>query len=117
MLCRLTNFLDRHIISIPHKAEAVTRDYAEAAEKRAQEDHLHMVAVHQLLLDRMAAQDQELAILHEAMQVLLGNHPRFQLPDAPVTNQIALWDLHPRGETRAQDGDHCTVLKKRLACA
>ncbi len=105
-------------------AEARQKQIAELQERRAQEDHTHVTEMHNLVLQSLQNQREEIAELKQIVAAFTGQAYTPQeatpLPD--------LHDLHPRGDERFQAEDlerrwqeqlhHNTLvstLRKRLA--
>jgi hypothetical protein len=86
-------------------SEARQKQIAELQEKRAQEDHLHVTQMHELVLQALENQDREIEDLKQLMAALSGK------PYEPAALQPLpdLRDLHPRGDDRFQEDD----LQKR----
>jgi len=83
-------------------AEIRDRQVATMQEQRAQEDHAHVVQMHQLLLE---GQQTNFAQIQELKQMLaeLKGIP-FQAATHPVPLGTDLGDLHPRGRKRLEKG-------------
>jgi hypothetical protein len=91
-------------------AEVRDRKVAAMQEQRAQEDHTHVVEMHQLVLDNMRDQHEEIQDLKQIlaqMQGLAVERAEFQ---EGRTRDLRL--LHPRGEARFA-GNHVTRELKR----
>jgi Tfp pilus assembly protein PilN len=81
-------------------AELRQKQIAEMQEKRAQEDHAHVVEMHQLVLDNIRYQHEEIEDLKEVLSALQGQtHKRKPLPD-----RVDLRSLHPGGPGRLEPG-------------
>ena len=82
-------------------SEVRQKQIAEMQEKRAQEDHTHVTAIHTLILETLAAQHQEIEELKQMLANMQGKsyHPK------PVPEAIDLRDLHPRGDARFEEAD------------
>jgi len=82
-------------------SEARQKQIAEMQEKRAQEDHLHVTEMHNLVLKTLRNQNTEMAELKRALAILAGKEittmEQAELPD--------LKSLHPRGGERFADAD------------
>lgn len=77
-------------------AEVRQRRIADMQEKRAQEDHSHVVEMHQLVLDNVRDQHEEIEDLKQILAELKGaKHERKPLPE-----RIDLRTLHPGGAER-----------------
>jgi uncharacterized membrane protein len=74
---------------------------AEMQEKRAQEDHTHVTAIHSLILETLANQHQEIEELKQMMAAAQGQ----TYQPKPVPEPVNLRDLHPRGDARFEEGD------------
>lgn len=90
-------------------AEVRTKQVAELQERRAQEDHTHVVEMHQLVLDNMAFQHEEIQDLKQLLAEMRG----ITLGKAalPHPGKIDLKDLPPRGKARFEKGH----VSERLA--
>ena len=82
-------------------AEVRQKQIAEMQEKRAQEDHTHVTAIHTLVLETLAAQHQEIEELKQMLAEMQGK----TYQPAPVPQAIDLQDLHPRGDARFEIED------------
>jgi len=91
-------------------AEVRQKQIAEMQEKRAQEDHAHVVEMHQLVLDNVRFQHEEIQDLKEIIVSLKGEtYQRKPLPE-----RVDLRDLHPGGTGRL-DPDYVARAMLRLA--
>jgi hypothetical protein len=70
-------------------------------EKRAQEDHAHVVEMHGLIQQSLADQQQQLESLREMLAAL---HGKEYIPQA-VAAPVDLRELHPRGPSRFEEQD------------
>ena len=84
-------------------AEVRGKQIAEMQERRAQEDHTHVVEMHQLVLDNMRFQHEEIQDLKQILAQMrgLGAEPA-PMPHAGAAD---LQSLHPRGKGRFEK-DH-----------
>jgi hypothetical protein len=82
-------------------SEVHQKQLYELQEKRAQEDHIHVVEMHSLMQGSLAGQQAEIEKLREMITTLQGRpyHPRQAQP------QIDLRELHPRGPDRFDASD------------
>ena len=82
-------------------SEARQKQIAEMQEKRAQEDHLHVTEMHNLIMQTLQNQNEEMAELKRVLAALAGKEAaageRAELPD--------LKSMHPRGEERFAEAD------------
>jgi hypothetical protein len=82
-------------------SEARQKQIAEMQEKRAQEDHLHVTEMHNLIMQTLQNQDEEMAELKHVLATLAGKEvvagEQAELPD--------LKSLHPRGGERFAEAD------------
>jgi hypothetical protein len=82
-------------------AEARQKQIAELQEKRAQEDHQHVTDMHNLIMQTLQNQNEEMAELKQMLALLAGKEivplEQAELPDAR--------SLHPRGEQRYSESD------------
>jgi len=82
---------------------------AEAHEKRAQEDHAHMVEIHNFLLRFIIFQHDQ---MEDLKQKLAAAEPMEYEPQ-PLPEDLRIDDLkllHARGADRFAEGDHLVVL-------
>ncbi len=80
-------------------SEIRSKKIAELQEKRAQEDHLHVTEMHELVLQALANQHEE---IEELKQLLADIHGReYVRTDWP--EQPDLRELHPRGTERFEE--------------
>jgi hypothetical protein len=82
-------------------SEVRQKQIAEMQEKRAQEDHTHVTAIHTLVLETLAAQHQE---NEELKQMLAATQGQTYEPQ-PAPAVVDLRDLHPRGDARFEEND------------
>ena len=82
-------------------SEARQKQIAELQEKRALEDHLHVTEMHNLIMQTLQNQNEEMAELKSVMATLAGKEitevERVELPDVK--------SLHPRGRQRFAEAD------------
>lgn len=80
-------------------------------EKRAQEDHIHVTEMHNLILQSLQNQHGEIEELKQLLSVLNGQvytpQPAYPLPD--------LRDLHPRGDQRYEIDEHQQRFENQLS--
>ena len=82
-------------------AEVRGQQTAAMQEKRAQEDHQHVVEMHQMVLENMAFQHEELQDLKRILAEMRGTTAtRSTLPHGAGTDLRA---LHPRGQARFEN--------------
>jgi len=82
-------------------SEVRQKQIADLQEKRAEEDHEHVTEMHQLVLEAIANQHEELHELKELMATMQGKTAEHEVI-APVPD---LQSLHPRGAERFADED------------
>jgi hypothetical protein len=88
-------------------SEVRQKRIADLQEQRAQEDHIHVTEMHNLVLQELVAHREELQDLRELLAQLHGiEYARVTGPETPD-----LRELHPRGAARFADSD----IEKRLA--
>jgi hypothetical protein len=82
-------------------SEARQKQIAELQEKRALEDHMHVTEMHNLVMQTLQNQNEEMAELKRVLAALAGKEvaevERAQLPDVK--------SLHPRGKARFAEAD------------
>ena len=83
-------------------AEVRQQHIAHLQEERAQEDHQHVTEMHDLVLQELANQREELQDLKELLSHLHGLEYERAAPTAPPD----LRELHPRGAERFAEDDH-----------
>jgi hypothetical protein len=88
-------------------SEANQKRIAELQEKRAQEDHQHVTAMHHFVLEMMHAQQEEL----EDLKVMLAEVQGKAYTRRTVEKAVDLRELHPRGAARYEEHD----ARERLA--
>jgi hypothetical protein len=91
-------------------SEARQKQIAEMQEKRAQEDHQHVTAMHDLVLQTLQNQSEEIAELKRVLGALSGK-------DLSPAEQVTLPDirsLHPRGSKRFADDDTSKRWRKNV---
>lgn len=82
-------------------AEANQKQIAQMQEQRAQEDHTHVTEMHQLILETLTNQQQEIDSLKQMIAVMM-DQPYVPKESRPTPNLHA---LHPRGEDRFSHED------------
>ena len=82
-------------------AEANQKQIAQMQEQRAQEDHTHVTEMHQLILETLTNQQQEIDSLKQMMAVMM-DQPYIPRDSKPTPDLHA---LHPRGEDRFSHKD------------
>jgi hypothetical protein len=82
-------------------AEASQKQIAEMQERRAQEDHTHVTAMHTLMLEALRDQHTE---IEELKQMLAAMQDKPYTPK-PLPAIADLRDLHPRGDDRFAEDD------------
>jgi hypothetical protein len=90
-------------------AELRDKQIAEMQERRAQEDHTHVVEMHQLALDGMRLQHEDIQDVKQVLAEMRGI--AFQRAAAPRGLTTDLKSLHAKGERRF-DSDH---VRKRMS--
>ncbi len=111
MLDRINAFLDRYVLPWPIRfitfrfvilatiSEIRSKKIAELQEKRAQEDHEHVTEMHELVLETLANQHQEIEELKRLLADIHGReYVRTAWPARPN-----LRELHPRGVQRFEE--------------
>ena len=90
-------------------SELRDKQIAEMQEKRAQEDHSHVVEMHQLVLDNMSDQHEEIQDLKRILAEIRG----LKVEQKPVPQKLSvnLKDLHPAGKSRFEPHD----VQRRMA--
>jgi hypothetical protein len=91
-------------------SEARQKQIAEMQEKRAQEDHAHVTEMHNLILQTLVNQNEEIEELKRVLGLLSGQP---YTPEAPAP-AIDLRTLHPRGDERFADDDTAQRLQQNL---
>src|SRR5258706_1907224 len=91
-------------------SEIHQKQIAELQEKRAQEDHSHVVEMHSLMQQTMINQQQQLEDLKQMLAALQGQKY------VPRAAQVAvnLSELHPRGKARFEKQDNKERISKQL---
>ena len=79
-------------------AELRQKQIAQMQEKRAQEDHVHVVEMHQLVVDNMRYQHEEIQDLKEVLAALQGKTYKRK----PAPDRVDLRSLHPGGPRRLE---------------
>ena len=79
-------------------AEVRDKQIAEMQERRAQEDHTHVVEMHELVIDNMTFQHEEIQDLKQIMSKMSGT--TFEATTLPHGAGTDLRALHPRGKAR-----------------
>jgi len=82
-------------------SEARQKQIAEMQEKRAQEDHIHVTEMHNLVLQTLQNQNEEIDELKKILSQLAGK----EFSPAVPQEVPDLRDLHPRGDERFAEGD------------
>jgi ribosomal protein L29 len=82
-------------------SEARQKQIAEMQEKRAQEDHTHVTEMHQLTLQTLQNQKEEIDELKKIMAQIAGRE--LSITASPAMPDLR--DLHPRGDERFADDD------------
>jgi hypothetical protein len=91
-------------------SEIHQKQIAELQEKRAQEDHTHVVEMHTLLQQNIANQQKQ---LDELMQMMAGMSGQTYSPQAGPTPPD-LRNLHPRGSARFENQDVSERMARHL---
>lgn len=84
-------------------AEVTAKRFAEMQEKRAQEDHTHVVEMHQMILDNMRFQHEEIQDLKMIIAELQGK--KVEREELPARLRVDVRKLHPRGHERFTEED------------
>jgi hypothetical protein len=90
--------------------EVRQKQIADLQEKRAQEDHQHVTEMHQLVLESLQNQHEE---IHQLQEVLAAMQGKAYTPES-LTPVPDLKDLHPRGAERFAEGDALDRLSEEL---
>jgi hypothetical protein len=91
-------------------SEARQKQIAEMQEKRAQEDHIHVTEMHNLVMQTLQNQTEEMQELKSVLAALTGK-------EIAATEQTELPDLkslHPRGKERFAEADTSQRLDTKL---
>jgi hypothetical protein len=91
-------------------SEVHQKQIAEMQEKRAQEDHTHVVEMHMLIQQALTNQQGEIENLKQMVATLQGQEYTPQQPDTPVN----LRALHQRGSDRFETHDVHERMSKQL---
>jgi hypothetical protein len=91
-------------------SEARQKQIAEMQEKRAQEDHAHVTEMHNLILQTLVNQNEEIEELKRVLGLLSGQ-PYTPEAQAPA---VDLRTLHPRGDERFDEADIAQRLQQNL---
>jgi hypothetical protein len=91
-------------------SEVHQQQIAELQEKRAQEDHTHVVDMHTLMQQTMINQQVEIENMKQMVASLQGKVYTPQAPKAPIDLQ----NLHPRGKRRFEKQDVNERFSKNL---
>jgi hypothetical protein len=83
-------------------SEARQKQIADLQEKRAQEDHIHVTEMHNLIMQSLQNQHQEIEELKQLVGLISG---QVYTPEAPQALPD-LRDLHPRGDKRFEIDEH-----------
>jgi hypothetical protein len=86
------------------------KQIAEMQEKRAQEDHTHVVEMHTLMQQSLADQQEQLENLKQMMATMQGKDYTPQAAKAPQD----LRKLHPRGAARFEKHDARERISEQL---
>ncbi len=89
-------------------SEIRQKKIADMQEKRAEEDHEHVIEMHKAMLEALANQHQEMQELRQLVAEMRGEKFERSVP----VPQIDLRDLHPRGKKRFRPEDRQERLKK-----
>jgi hypothetical protein len=81
-------------------ADAHQKQIVELQESRAQEDHLHVTEMHQLVLETLENQRQEIEVLKQMISELKGQ----SYQPGQVATPVNLRTLHPLGDQRFTKG-------------
>lgn len=88
-------------------SEVRQKQIAGMQEKRAQEDHTHVTAIHSLVLETLARQQKEIEELKQMVAAAQGQ----AYQPKPAAEPVNLIDLHPRGGARFESDDTQKRLK------
>jgi hypothetical protein len=91
-------------------SEVRQKQIAELQERRAQEDHTHVVEMHTLIQQTLIAQQKEIEDLKQMLSIIQGKvyTPR------PASAPVDLQNLHPRGKKRFEKQDINERLSRNL---
>ncbi len=93
-------------------AEIRDKQIAEMQEKRAQEDHIHVVEMHQLVIANMRYQHDEIQDLKKILSEIKGL--KFERQPVPENLSSDLKELHPRGKARFEESDVRNRMNRRV---
>ncbi len=91
-------------------SEVHQKQIAEMQEKRAQEDHTHVVEMHSLLQQALIDQQKQVEELKQMLAAMQGREYTPVEVEAPVN----LRELHPRGANRFEKQDIRERISKNL---
>jgi hypothetical protein len=91
-------------------SEVRQKQIAELQERRAQEDHTHVVEMHTLMQQTLIAQQKEIDDLKQMLSTIQGKVYTPRTASAPVDLQ----NLHPRGKKRFEKQDVNERLSRNL---
>ncbi len=91
-------------------SEVHQKQIAELQEKRAQEDHTHVVEMHTLLQASIAVQQKQIEELKQMVAAIQGQEYAPQQVETPVD----LHELHPRGNARFGKHDATESITRQL---
>ncbi len=91
-------------------SEIHQKQIAEMQEKRAQEDHAHVVEMHNLLQQSISDQQKQ---IEELKQMIASSHGQQYTP-SKAKNLVDLKKLHPRGVSRFENQDTSKRISSQL---
>jgi hypothetical protein len=91
-------------------SEVHQKQIAELQERRAQEDHTHVVEMHTLMQQTLIAQQKEIEDLKQMLSAMQG---KVYTPHA-ISAPVDLQNLHPRGKGRFEKQDASERLSRNL---
>jgi len=91
-------------------SEIHQKQIAELQERRAQEDHTHVVEMHMLMQQTLTNQQVEIENMKQMVATLQGE---IYMPRA-ISAPVDLQNLHPRGKGRFEKQDTSERLSKNL---
>ena len=93
-------------------SEIRNKQIADMQEHRAQEDHEHVVEMHQLVLDNMRFQHEEMQDLKAILAKMQGHE--FKPSELPH-EELDLKALHPKGKARFDKGNVHKRLRNQVS--
>jgi len=93
-------------------AEIRDHQIAQIQEQRAQEDHAHVVEIHEIILENMRQQHEEIESLKEILTRMQGL--TYERKPTPERLKADLKSLHPRGRARFTDPIYRKCMATRV---